>query len=120
MDDGPPVPGAVSREAYRLAREALTNALRHAGPGPVTLVLRHDGCELALTVTSPLGASVPRRDGGGRGLAGAAARVALLGGGFDAGPRGCSWVLHARLPVPGADTGTDDRRGGARAGGPSR
>nr|WP_062402274.1 histidine kinase [Pseudonocardia sp. AL041005-10] len=116
VDDGPPVPGAVSREAYRLAREALTNALRHAGPGPVTLVLRHDGCELALTVTSPLGASVPRRDGGGRGLAGAAARVALLGGGFDAGPRGCSWVLHARLPVPGADTGTDDRRGGARAG----
>ncbi|KAA2256113.1 hypothetical protein F0L68_27110 [Solihabitans fulvus] len=93
------VPAAVSREAYRIVQEGLTNVLRHAGqvPARLRLTLHEDALELELT--NPLGTGRPGRDGGGRGLRGVAERVAVLRGGMTSGADGPIWRLTARLPL---------------------
>lgn len=94
-----PVPPSVDVAVYRVAQEALTNALRHGSPGPVEVVVDRGAAEIVLTVTNPMdGGGTP---GAGRGLAGLRARVALFGGSIVAGPRpeGHRWELRAGLPV---------------------
>ncbi|WP_199516889.1 sensor histidine kinase [Nucisporomicrobium flavum] len=90
------VPAAVSREAYRLAQEAVTNALRHDPGGPVELRLAVAARRVTLEVGNAL------RDGGepggSRGLTGMRERVTLLGGVLDAGPYGDRWRVRAELP----------------------
>jgi signal transduction histidine kinase len=96
---------------FRLAQEALTNALRHAGqgavvtlavtynPGAVTLEVVDDGAGRLVTVGGPP-ARVPS---GGHGLIGMRERVAVHGGQFSAGPRlGGGWQVRAVVPVRGA------------------
>ncbi|GGM07918.1 sensor histidine kinase [Dactylosporangium sucinum] len=101
LDDVPP---HVSREGYRIVQESLTNAMRHAGRGTVTVRLRADGGELTVQVRNAVrGGTAQRRrarDGGapGRGLRGMAERVTLLGGRLDAGPLDGAWLVSARLP----------------------
>jgi signal transduction histidine kinase len=92
------VPRAVSREAYRIVQEGLTNALRHAGAVPVavTVVVGSDAVVLALS--NPL-AGQPAR--GGRGLAGMRERVSVLRGELSAGPDDGRWQVRARLPLGG-------------------
>ncbi|MFF7201154.1 sensor histidine kinase [Streptomyces sp. NPDC008141] len=97
------VPLPVSREAYRIVQEGLSNALRHAGARPVSLWIAVRGEELEITMENPLPARAATvRPGGGRGVRGIAERAALLGGDAHAGPRGDVWRLHARLPLGGA------------------
>ncbi|MDC0771024.1 sensor histidine kinase [Streptomyces sp. HD] len=102
------VPAPVELAAYRIVQESLTNALKHASPGRVTVALaRRDG-SLAVTVTSPFGGSNgPRAPGSGAGLVGMQERVALVGGDFEAGPEdsahGKMWIVRAALPVSEED-----------------
>ncbi|MCT2593805.1 histidine kinase [Streptomyces sp. N2-109] len=113
------LPAAISREAYRIMQEGLSNALRHAGTQPMTarLVLAEgDGREtLEIVMENPLpnGTGPAVGTGGGRGLAGVEERATLLGGSAHAGPadaRGTAvWRLSARLPLAG---GGPDRTGG--------
>ncbi|WP_255306149.1 sensor histidine kinase [Streptomyces sp. Wb2n-11] len=104
--DGDPVarvPEPVSREAYRIVQEGLSNALRHGGAAPVSLRIALRGEELEIVMENPLPGRAPVvRPGGGRGLPGTAERAALLGGHAEAGPHGDVWRLTARLPVGGA------------------
>ncbi|TCK24978.1 sensor histidine kinase [Pseudonocardia endophytica] len=95
------LPAVVSREGYRLVQEALTNALRHAGPVPVTVRLSAARTGLELTVDNPLPSDGTRTGRGGRGLRGMAERAALLGGQLTAGPDDGVWRLAARLPCGG-------------------
>ena len=96
------VPPLVSREAYRIVQEGLSNALRHAGASPVSLWIAVRGEELEITMENPLPDRAPAvRPGGGRGVRGIAERAALLGGEAEAGPRDTVWRLHARLPLGG-------------------
>ncbi|MFJ8695511.1 sensor histidine kinase [Streptomyces roseolilacinus] len=98
------VPGPVSREAYRIVQEGLSNALRHAGAAPLSLRLRAADGELEVTMENPLTGGAPVvRPGGGRGLRGIAERAALLGGHAAGGPArdGAVWRLTARLPLAG-------------------
>ncbi|MFC8833686.1 sensor histidine kinase [Streptomyces griseoincarnatus] len=95
------LPPVLSREAYRIVQEGLTNALRHAGAGvtvAVRVVLR-DGY-LEIGVDNPLAASASTRGGGGHGLDGIRSRSRLLGGTARAGPVDGLWRLRVRLPVP--------------------
>ncbi|MET8974310.1 histidine kinase [Streptomyces sp. NPDC004539] len=95
------VPAPVGLAAYRIVQESLTNALKHASPGPVTVALhRRHGTLLDLTVTSPYRTpTTPRAPGSGAGLAGMRERATLVGGTFDAGPRDGSWTVRAALPL---------------------
>jgi hypothetical protein len=93
------VPAAVSREAYRIVQEGLTNALRHAGPVPVTLRLAVRGDRLDLEMGNPLGASRPTPARGGRGLAGIRERVAVLRGNVTAASEDGRWRMRVSLPI---------------------
>ncbi|RSS81292.1 histidine kinase [Streptomyces sp. WAC06614] len=101
------LPAIVSREAYRIVQEGLSNALRHGAGGPVDLhlaVREEDTRALEIVMTNPPaapGASEGGRTTGGRGLRGAAERAALLGGSVEAGPAGDRWRLRAVLPLGG-------------------
>ncbi|WP_329168833.1 histidine kinase [Streptomyces sp. NBC_01685] len=100
-----PLPAPVELAAYRIVQESLTNALKHAAPGPVTVRLEHSGEVLTVEVSSVLGERPgPRAPGSGAGLVGMRERVALLGGTIGAGPepRGDGteiWLVRAELPV---------------------
>jgi signal transduction histidine kinase len=97
------LPAVVSREGYRIVQESLTNALRHAGPVPVTVsVSVRDGL-LTIEVDNPSPRGGPavggQRIGPGRGLAGMRERIVLLGGALHAAGDDGRWRLHVRLPV---------------------
>ncbi|WP_259370648.1 histidine kinase [Streptomyces sp. SCUT-3] len=95
-DDGD-VPAPVALAAYRIVQESLTNALKHAAPGPVEVRVEPQDGSLAVTVRSAFrpdpGARAP---GAGAGLVGMRERAVLLGGVFGAGP--------LPGPLPGART----------------
>ncbi|MFI2032602.1 sensor histidine kinase [Streptomyces buecherae] len=99
------VPGPLSREGYRIVQEALTNALRHAGPVPVVLRVAARDAVLELDIRNPLPAANAARtggpggSGGGSGLRGIRERAALLGGEAHAGPADGRWRVHVRLPL---------------------
>jgi len=93
------VPQAVSREAYRIVQESLTNAARRAGRSPVSLTLNVGAEDLELELTNPLDASQPQGGGGGRGLNGIKERVISLRGQISAGPEAGRWRIAVRLPL---------------------
>lgn len=98
----PVLPAGQQLALYRIAQEALTNALRHGDTGAeVVLALRWtpDAAELEITSALPHEPGEPHQ---GHGLAGMRERAILVGGTFDAGPRGDSWVVRARIPIAAA------------------
>ncbi|WP_249124455.1 sensor histidine kinase [Saccharopolyspora erythraea] len=92
------VPQHISREAYRVAREGLTNVLRHAGPVPVELRVAVDDGDLTLDMTNPVGSARSKRRSG-LGLPGIRHRVQALGGEVSTGADGSSWRLRVRIPL---------------------
>ena len=96
-------PAALSRHAFRIIQECLTNARKHAPGVPVTLELSGGpGSGLDLRVSNPV--PVPadtshRLPPSGMGLAGITERAVLSGGELSFGPdeRG-QFVVRARLP----------------------
>ena len=88
----------VDLAAYRVIQESLTNAIRHAGPGPVRLDVRYEPAELVVRVDSQGRARVPAGGGHGSGLIGMRERVGALGGSVEAGPRADGFRVLARLP----------------------
>jgi signal transduction histidine kinase len=93
------LPPVVSREAYRILQEGLTNAMRYASPRKATVTVTNADRELRLVVTNPMSASRAGRRG--RGLRGISERVAALGGDLSAGPEQDRWRLSVRLPIGG-------------------
>ncbi|MEU6480209.1 histidine kinase [Streptomyces sp. NPDC047017] len=94
------LPGPVSREAYRMLQEALTNVLRHAGPVQVAVRIAVHEARLRLEVRNPLPVeTLVAGRGRGSGLRGIRERAALLGGEARAGQDGGQWLLHVDLPL---------------------
>ncbi|MEJ3742602.1 sensor histidine kinase [Actinomycetes bacterium KLBMP 9797] len=82
-----PLPTRVQLSAYRIIQEALTNVLKHGGPGTRTEVrLREDGTDLAIEVLdhAPPGSARPQIPG--HGIIGMRERATLLGGTLETGP----------------------------------
>ncbi|MBA3780954.1 MAG: hypothetical protein H0X12_03765 [Nocardioides sp.] len=71
------LPSVISREAYRITQEGLTNAMKHSADGVAGLTVSAGSDELAITVRNTPARSRAQR---GRGLAGITERAALLGG----------------------------------------
>ncbi len=95
IEDGDPALASpvVSRTAYRVVREALTNVRKHAPGAPVTVRVSYDPAQLRLTVrngppTSRSGLADPvlAGTGSGLGLAGLRQRMELVHGSLRAGP----------------------------------
>lgn len=108
--EGPKLPAPVELAAYRIVQESLTNALKHASPGLVTVTLVQHPRSLDIHVNSPYGSPAgPRAPGSGAGLVGMRERTELLGGAFESGPEsstdGKVWSVRATLPVDPADQG---------------
>jgi signal transduction histidine kinase len=97
------LPQAVDLSAFRIVQEALTNALKHAGPAHAEVVVRYEPGSVALEILDS-GAGDVNGDGTGHGLVGMRERVAMFGGEFRAGRlENGGFGVHARLPL-GATT----------------
>jgi signal transduction histidine kinase len=93
------LPPGVDLSAYRIVQEALTNALKHAGPATARVVLRYAAEALEVQVIDT-GHRPPGRDGVGHGLLGMQERAALFGGQLEAGRRSeGGFGVRARLPL---------------------
>jgi signal transduction histidine kinase len=112
----PPLPAAVEVAAYRIAREALTNVVRHSGARRCVAVLRtgpHGDLELEVTDD---GRGIGRGSARGVGLTSMAERAAELGGTVTTGPGPDGGTrVAARLPLPhGTPDSRTDRQARAR------
>jgi len=94
------LPPGVDLSAYRIAQEALTNILKHAGASHVSLSVRCDGGAVEVAVEDDgRGSSGNGAIVGGHGLIGMRERVNLFGGRFEAGRRdGGGFRVFACLP----------------------
>jgi len=83
---------------YRIARESITNAVRHArNATEVTVAVNGSAETVTLSVVDD-GAAVSSK-GSGYGLLGMAERAEMLGGSFNAGPAGNhGWKVAVTLP----------------------
>ncbi|HZU71696.1 MAG TPA: histidine kinase [Acidimicrobiales bacterium] len=103
----------VGLTVYRVVQEALTNAIRHAGPaahvqaevtyapGFIIVFVDDDGTGAGTGGARPPVTGPAARTGDGHGLVGMRERVEALGGTMEAGPRspGPGWRVHARIPT---------------------
>ena len=117
------LPGTVDVAAYRILQEALTNAVRHAGPCRVTADVRVVDGDLVVEVLDD-GRGVPgtRATTGasgrvavppGNGIVGMRERAVAVGGTLVAGPRpGGGFAVRARLPLAGRGAAAGDAREG--------
>ena len=105
------LPAGVDLSAYRIVQEALTNAVKHGGPGRAVVLVRYGDHELQLRIWDegrPAGGdgSPPRgrpETAPGRGLLGMKERVNLFGGELHAGPGpDGGFTVDARLPIRAA------------------
>ncbi len=94
------LPARVDLFAYRIVQEALTNVLKHAGPGTATAVQVRIGPGSVTLEVSDDGRGGTLLPGSGHGLVGMRERVQLLGGTLEAGLRpGGGFRVHAVLPM---------------------
>jgi len=93
------LPRVVSREAYRIVQEGLTNALRHAAEPRARLGLDRGAERLLVTLGNPA-RPAGRRGVGGRGLTGLEERARALGGTMTRRLRDGTWELTVELPLP--------------------
>lgn len=94
----PPLPAAVEVAAYRIAQEALHNALRHSGATAVRVQLRRVGGVLEVSVADD-GRGLAGRGDGGVGLLSMRERASELGGSFEVVGTDHGAHLRAHLPV---------------------
>jgi signal transduction histidine kinase len=89
--------------AFRVVQEALTNAIKHAGPVEAQVVISYgeQALELEISDSGPAAAAPPvPGGGGGHGLAGMQERLALYGGRLLAGPMlGGGFQVRASIPL---------------------
>jgi signal transduction histidine kinase len=95
------LPPGVDVSAYRIVQEALTNALKHAGPARARVSIRYEADALELEIADTgTGADAVNGAGSGHGLVGMRERVAVFGGELDSGPHsGGGFTVRARLPL---------------------
>jgi signal transduction histidine kinase len=97
-----PLDADAGLAAYRLVQEALTNTLKHGGPGATARVALRWGEDMLDVRVSDTGwgAGGPRGDGSRRGLVGMRERMAAFDGQVEAGPGpDGGFEVRARLPL---------------------
>ncbi|GGK45832.1 ATPase [Planomonospora parontospora subsp. parontospora] len=86
--------------AYRIAQEALTNAVKHADESEISVRVAYLDDSVEVEVLDTGGAGSAPELSTGNGLIGMRERATLFGGTFEAGPRAeGGFRVHARLPL---------------------
>jgi len=93
--------GATGLTVYRIVQEALTNTLKHAGPGVTASVdLRVTTDSVRIQVDDDGRGGTAADDGQGHGILGIRERIAVHAGEVEAGPRpGGGFRVKAVVPV---------------------
>lgn len=111
-DGVPVIPDKVATAAYRIAQEALTNVVRHAGANLVKVMLRAEDGLLTLTVSdNGRGFDPGKLPEEGLGIAGMKERAGLVGGKLELQSKvGKGTRVYFKVPVEStlasSDTGT--------------
>lgn len=97
------IPSGLALTIFRVAQEAVTNVIRHAGATRVTLLLRHERGRVHLEVRDD---GMPLTDAvagaAGNGITGMRERAAIYGGELSAGRAlGTGYVVTASFPLVG-------------------
>jgi signal transduction histidine kinase len=93
---------AVSRAAFRIVQESLTNAAKHAPGAPVRVAIGPDQEALVVSITSgPVEDAADPAESGGLGLAGMVERATTVGGQLDVRRHDGMFTVCARLPLEG-------------------
>jgi signal transduction histidine kinase len=98
-----PLPPALELSVYRIIQEALTNALKHAGPTTARVLISYGARDIEVEVTNdgPLAEPTilyPQSEGNG--LVGMRERAAVFGGSLRAAPRPeGGFRVKVRLPL---------------------
>jgi signal transduction histidine kinase len=124
------LPREIDLVAYRVVQEALTNAVKHAGPARAAVLVSYRPDAVALTITDTGTGPAAARPAGlwatsGQGIPGMRERVSRCGGTLHAGVLpGGGFEIRAEIPVPvtGAASGSPRPAAGpiAGAGGDTR
>ncbi|MEN8239237.1 MAG: sensor histidine kinase [Actinomycetota bacterium] len=97
------LPVGIDVNAYRIIQEALTNTVKHGGPGAkADVIVRYGGNALTVAIDDDgRGAAEGlSHHGSGQGIAGMKERVALLDGTLEAGPRpGGGYRVRGVIPL---------------------
>ncbi|MFV0253181.1 MAG: histidine kinase [Beutenbergiaceae bacterium] len=99
-----PLPPGVGASLHRIAQEALTNVLKHAGPQVNTTVMLQWAPDHVVIKVEDDGRGAAAQDPGsaGHGVLGMRERAAMLGGTLSAGPRpGGGYRVRAQVPIQG-------------------
>lgn len=100
-----PLPAGVGLTLYRLAQEALTNAVNHAPGATVKVQVTYQDTAVDLEVSNGASTAPDISPRGGNGLVGMRERTALYGGTLAVGPRhDGGFAVHASLPLESALT----------------
>jgi signal transduction histidine kinase len=105
LGDLPPVDANVAAQLFRIAQEAMTNAVKHGPAQLVQIDLRAAGGSLELTVTDDgAGEREPAQFRSGRGLRIMAYRARSIGASFaiERNPHGPGTRVRCTLPAAGA------------------
>ncbi len=95
------LPPAAQLTLFRLIQEALTNSLKHAGPGATAAIALRYGDDVVELDVCDTGRGAASANPGGQGLSGMRERAAVYAGEVEAGPRPeGGWRVRARLNVP--------------------
>jgi signal transduction histidine kinase len=104
VEDAAAVPAGAGRNAYRIVREGLTNARKHAPGAAVEVTVEGaEGIGLTIEVRNrlPLGVGAAAIPGTGTGIVGLAERASLAGGRLEHGRTASGdYRLWAWLPWP--------------------
>jgi signal transduction histidine kinase len=94
----PPLSPGLDLAAYRVVQEALTNALKHGGPGRAHVRVRHERDALEIEVLNRGRAPTPN-EAGGFGLIGMRERIAMYRGELEHAAYEDGYRLRARFPL---------------------
>jgi signal transduction histidine kinase len=98
---GEPLAGEAATALYRIVQEALTNVVKHAQAGHVSILLTRKNGQVALVIEDDGLGFDPERPVDGFGLQGMRERVELLGGSMRVeSSTGAGTTLAVEVPLP--------------------